>query len=159
MKKIVFPFITVLIIAFGVVTGGFADQAALGAAQAAEGASGTAITITAGKAVITAVLDDSKTSKDFIKMLPLTILMKRWGDREYYGKLPKALSEEGRQQDYFENGDVAYWPSGGSFALFFNDKVNPKMSSPLVIMGKITSDLGVFENMGEATEMRVELKK
>lgn len=146
MKKIVFSFITMLTIAFGV-------------ALSAEGALETTVIITAGKTVITAVLDDSKSSKDFIKMLPLTIPMKRWGDREYYGKLSKALSEEGKQQDYFENGDVAYWPSGGSFALFFNDKVNSKMSSPLVILGKITSDLGVFENMGEATEMRVELRK
>ncbi len=117
------------------------------------------ITITAGKNVITAVLDDSKSSRDFMQMLPLIIPMKRWGDREYYGKFSKALSMDGKQRDYFENGDVAYWPSGGSFALFFNEKGNPKMSSPLVILGKITSDLKIFENMGEAIEMRVELKK
>lgn len=53
----------------------------------------TAITIKAGNAAIAATLDDSPTAQDFVKSLPLTISMKRWGDREYYGKVRGPLSD------------------------------------------------------------------
>ena len=115
------------------------------------------ITLTVGETVITATLNNSKTSQDFIKTLPRTMNMSRWGDREYYGKVQNALSTEGNSQNGFANGDVAYWPPGGSFALFF-DKANPNTPSPLIIMGKITSDLKAFDQLGEAVEMKIKVK-
>ena len=121
-------------------------------------ANATAITIKAGNAVIAATLDDSPTAQDFVKSLPLTISMKRWGDREYYGKLREPLSDQGRKQNGFANGDVAYWVPGGSFAIFFDDKVSPDISN-LIVFGKISSDLKVFGTLGESLEMRIELAK
>ena len=118
----------------------------------------TPVTIKAGNKLITATLDDSPTAKDLVKSLPLTISMKRWGDREYYGKLREPLSDQGRKQSGFENGDVAYWVPGGSFAIFFDDKVNPDISN-LIVFGKISSDLKVFDTLGESLEMRIELAK
>ena len=118
----------------------------------------TPITIKAGNATITATLDDSSTSRDFVKSLPLTISMKRWGNREYYGKVREPLSDQGRKQNGFDNGDVAYWPRGGSFAIFFNNKVNPDISD-LIVFGKINSDLKVFDAMDESLDMRIELVK
>jgi hypothetical protein len=118
----------------------------------------TAITIKAGNALITATLDDSPTSRDFVKSLPLTIGMKRWGEREYYGRLREPLSDQGRKQSGFANGDVAYWPHGGSFAIFFNNKVNPDISD-LIVFGKISSDLKAFDAMDESLDMRIELAK
>ncbi|WP_348635269.1 cyclophilin-like fold protein [Paenibacillus sp. PvP052] len=114
--------------------------------------------MTVGETIITATLDHSKTSQDFIESLPQTISMKRWENREYYGAIQESLSDEGELQSVFENGDVAYWPSGKSLALFFDKSVDPTLSSPVIIIGKITSDLGVFESLGEAVEMKVEVK-
>jgi len=74
--------------------------------------------ITAGNTVITANLNDSATAQDFIKSLPVTMKMTRWGEREYYGKVRERLSDESRKQNGFDNGDVAYWAPGGSFAIF-----------------------------------------
>lgn len=116
------------------------------------------ITIKAGNAVIAATLDDSPTAQDFVKSLPLTISMKRWGDREYYGKVREPLSDRGRKQNGFANGDVAYWPRGGSFAIFFNNKVNPDISD-LIVFGKISTDLKVFDAMDESLDMRIELAR
>ena len=116
----------------------------------------TPITIKAGNTLITATQDDSTTSRDFVKSLPLTIGMKRWGDREYYGKLREPLSDQGRKQSGFANGDVAYWVPGGSFAIFFDDKVNPDISN-LIVFGKISSDLKVFDAMDESLDMRIDL--
>ena len=118
----------------------------------------TAITIKAGNAAIAATLDDSPTAQDFVKSLPLTISMKRWGDREYYGKVREPLSDRGRKQNGFANGDVAYWPRGGSFAIFFNNKVNPDISD-LIVFGKISTDLKVFDAMDESLDMRIDLAR
>ena len=52
----------------------------------------TVIRLAFGDTVMTAALDDSETSQDFIKMLPLTFTMNRYADREYYaalGELPE----------------------------------------------------------------------
>lgn len=118
----------------------------------------TPITIKAGNTVITATLDDSQTAQDFVTSLPLTMSMKRWGDREYYGKVREPLSAQGKKQNGFANGDVAYWPRGESFAIFFNNKVNPDISD-LIVFGKINSDLGVFDSMGESIEMRIDIAR
>ena len=119
---------------------------------------GTQITLMAGKEIITATLDDSTTSRDFIKSLPVTMKMTRWVNREYYGKVEKRLSENASKRNRFENGDVAYWAPGGSFAVFFNDKGDPSISD-LIVMGKITSDLGAFSRLGDSVEMRIEVAK
>ena len=118
----------------------------------------TPITMKAGDQVITAMLDDSPTAQDFIKSLPLTLSMKRWGNREYYGKVRQPLSAQGKRQSGFANGDVAYWVPGGSFAVFFNDKVNPDISD-LIVFGKVTSDLRAFDALGESLEMRIDVVK
>lgn len=114
------------------------------------------IMMTAGTTVITAELRDNPTTRDFVASLPVTMPMTRWGEREYYGKVGKRLSDKGPQQNGFEDGDVAYYVPGGSFAVFFNNKVNPDISH-LIVMGKITSDLSVFDSLGESVEMRIEL--
>jgi hypothetical protein len=118
----------------------------------------TPITITAGKTVITATLNDSPTAQDFIKSLPVVMKMTRWGEREYFGKVRERLSDKGRKQNSFENGDVAYWVPGGSFAIFFNNKVNPDISD-LIVIGKISSDLKVFDAMDPSVEMRIGIAK
>lgn len=118
----------------------------------------TQITMTAGKTVIAAMLDDSATARDFIKSLPVTMKMTRWGNREYYGKVANRLSEDGQKRNRFENGDVAYWAPGGSFAVFFNDKANPEIDN-LIVMGKITSDLKAFDALGESVDMRIEVAR
>lgn len=117
----------------------------------------TVIIITAGNKAIKATLDDSKASEEFIALLPQTISMKRWGNREYYGKLPSVISQGGYQRNNYKTGDVAYWPQGNSFAIFYNEEGSTAMSSPLVIMGKLTSDLNVFFNMPEVLDMKIEI--
>lgn len=47
----------------------------------------TMITITAGNTVITAELSASETTRAFLKTLPRTFTMNRYGNREYYGRM------------------------------------------------------------------------
>lgn len=147
MKKILFPVVVTAVI-FYVITIAFAESEKPFAR----------IVMTTGTTIITAELYDNPTTRDFVDSLPVTMPMTRWGEREYYGKVGKRLSDNGRQQNGFADGDVAYYVPGGSFAVFFNSKVNPDISH-LIVMGKITSDLSVFDSLDESVEMRIELTR
>ncbi|WP_166434288.1 cyclophilin-like fold protein [Vibrio viridaestus] len=116
------------------------------------------ITLTIDSIVITATLDNSQTSKEFLATLPRTMSMTRYGDREYYGKVGKAISEEGQKINDYSNGDVTYYATGRSFAIFYA-KEGESSQSGLIRMGKITSDLSDFEKIAGAVEMRIEVVK
>lgn len=104
-----------------------------------------------------ASLDDSETSRDFLSLLPLTIDMTRFYDREYAGSLsPASLSRNGEEIDDFENGDVTYYVAGNALAIFF-DKETESDQGGLIRMGKITSDLDILINLQGDTQMTITL--
>lgn len=115
----------------------------------------TTITMTAGDTVITAELSDSETTKVFLETLPRTFTMNRYGDREYYGRM-ESISENGEAVADFENGDVTYYPAGPSFAIFFAGEERSSQSG-LIRMGKIISDLSVFDTMDDTVEISVKI--
>ena len=115
----------------------------------------TVIRLAFGDTVMSAVLDDSETSRAFIKMLPLTLTMNRYADREYYAVLGE-LPENGVAIDDFENGDVTYYTDGKSLAIFFGN-ADTSSQSGLIRMGRITSDLSLFDTVGERGEVTISL--
>ena len=56
----------------------------------------TEIVMQFGETKITAVLDNSETSKAFLELLPLTLDMRRYADREYYAAINE-LPEDGEE--------------------------------------------------------------
>lgn len=110
-----------------------------------------------GDTKVMASLDDSETSRDFLSLLPLTIDMTRFYDREYAGSLsPASLSRNGEEIDDFENGDVTYYVAGNALAIFF-DKETESDQGGLIRMGKITSDLDILINLQGDTQMTITL--
>lgn len=116
------------------------------------------IKMTVGSTVITATLNDSGTTKAFVASLPRTMTMNRYDDREYYGRIGTPLPEDGERIETFVNGDVTYFTTGGSFAIFF-DKDNESRQSGLIRMGRITSDLNVFHDFEDDIEVRIEVNE
>ncbi|MDD3222873.1 MAG: cyclophilin-like fold protein, partial [Lachnospiraceae bacterium] len=114
------------------------------------------ITMTSGDTVITAALNDSQTTKEFIEMLPLTLSMTRFYDREYAGGLDKALSENGEELSDFSNGDITYYTSGQALAVFFAQEESSNQGN-LIKMGEITSELSLFDTLGDQLEFTIEL--
>ena len=110
-----------------------------------------------GDTVMTAALDDSETSRAFIRMLPLTLTMNRYADREYYAALGE-LPENGAAIDDFENGDVTYYTDGKSLAIFFGN-ADTSSQDGLIRMGRITSDLSLFDTVGESAEVTISLSE
>ena len=117
----------------------------------------TEIELSFGDTVMTAALDDSETSRAFIKMLPLTLTMNRYADREYYAALGE-LPENGAAIDDFENGDVTYYTDGKSLAIFFGN-ADTSSQDGLIRMGRITSDLSLFDTVGESVEVTISLSE
>ena len=126
------------------------------AAPAAAGT--TTINITAGDTVISAVLDDSEIAREFVSMLPQTISMSRIRSREVYGARQGELSTQAPVETSFANGDVAYWFSGNSLCLFYaDDDTDGTVSSGIMKLGRITSDLSAIASLDSNVEMTVSL--
>jgi hypothetical protein len=53
------------------------------------------IRLTAGETVVTAIMRDNDTSRDFMALLPLTLTLKDYNGTEKISDLPKRLSTEG----------------------------------------------------------------
>jgi Uncharacterized conserved protein len=125
--------------------------------SAMQGENSMEITMTSGKTVIEAILEDNETSRQFIARLPMTIRMKRFDDREYYVPIAN-LSEEGPKISDYENGDVTYYTGGPSFAVFFA-KSGQSSQGNLIRLGKVISDLSLFEHWDNEAEVKIEVKR
>lgn len=97
------------------------------------------IRIKVGDQVLTGTLIDSKTSRDFISLLPLTLMLEDYAGTEKIGYLPKKLSTESAPSGSDPSiGDIAYYAPWGNLAIFYKDI---GYASGLVILGKIDSGL------------------
>ena len=117
----------------------------------------TVIRLVFGDTFMTAMLDDSETSLAFIRMLPLTLTMNRYANREYYAVLGE-LPENGVGIDDFENGDVTYYTNGKSLAIFFGNE-DISNQDGLIRMGRITSDLSLFDTVGDSVDVTISLSE
>lgn len=118
----------------------------------------TAIKITIGDTVLDGVLYDTALAQEIKEQFPLTISMVGYGGREYYGGVdfyPENL--EGGQKN-FENGDITYCEAHHNMAIFYAQTDNPNLSVDVIPIGKVTSDLSVFESLDSREEITFSLK-
>jgi hypothetical protein len=116
------------------------------------------IRIRVGDSVLRATLTDSKASRDFASLLPLTVTMNDLFRREKYAHLPRAISEEGERSHDFEVGDVAYWPPSSDVAIFFRQDGQTIPDPGIIHLGKIDSGVEVLDTP-DSTKVTFELGK
>lgn len=122
----------------------------------AASAKGRDIHIAIGDTVVTAGLNDTPAAREFAASLPVTVSMTRMGEHEYYGSLEHPLTEDGNTlQTGYEVGDLAFWTPGDLFALYFDEP--QREPEGLMILGHITSDISVFDTMGNPERMHLSL--
>ena len=110
----------------------------------------TAIKVTVGDTVLDGVMYDTALAKEIMGYFPLTVSMVGYIGREYYGGVdfyPENL--EGGQK-HFENGDITYCEAHHNMALFYAQTDKPTLSVDVIPIGKITSDLSVFDSFGSS---------
>jgi hypothetical protein len=117
------------------------------------------IRITAGRVAAEATLNGSKTAQAVWDALPLGVPGETWGDEIYFGIPVKAKAEDPRA--VVELGDLAYWPPGSAFCIFFGqtpasrgDEIRP--ASPVNVFGRLLGDPTVFKSVRSGTTVRVE---
>lgn len=118
------------------------------------------LTITFGNRTLAVELNDGKAAAQLAAALPLTVDMARWGDGEYYGTLPVAIASGEKRRDVFEVGEVALWPEGNAFCIFFGPTPasrgnEPRMASPGIALGKVVSGASAFETLGPSLRVRL----
>lgn len=93
------------------------------------------IRIKTEKTEMTATLIDSKTTQDFLSLLPLTLTLQDYAGTEKISDLPKKLSTEGAPLGSDPAvGDIAYYAPWGNLALYYRDA---GYASGLVLLGKL----------------------
>ena len=117
------------------------------------------IKITAGTVSANATLDDSATARAVWDALPLAVAGQTWGD-EIYFSIPVTVDPES-PRDTVEMGDLAFWPPGTAFCIFFGrtpasrgDEIRP--ASAVNVFGRVQGDPAVFKRVRSGTTVRVE---
>lgn len=132
----------IAIAAVAVLTGSGLPGAA--ADQQAEGM--TKIRMTIEGTVITAVIDDSATSRDFLSLLPMTLTLEDYNRTEKVSDLPRRLSTASAPEGIDPSvGDITYYAPWGNLALFYRDF---GYSRGLVRLGRIESGIDVLKRPG-----------
>ena len=106
--------------------------------------------------VITATLNDSKTARDFVSQLPLTLTMNDLFRREKFAHLPRAISEEGKRTHTYEVGQVVYWSQGRDVAIFYRNDGERIPNPGIIVIGKIDSSVAALDVAG-SVKVTIEL--
>lgn len=109
------------------------------------------IKITTGNVEAVCELKSMLTSRAIYNALPMEGAANRWGD-EIYFVIPVRLDAEEGADEIVKEGDIAYWPEGSCFCIFFGktpvSKGNEiRAASKVNVFGKIKGDAKVFSNV------------
>lgn len=107
--------------------------------------------------VLEVELVEGAASAALLAALPLDLAMSRWGD-EYYGSLPVSLPSGGKKREEYAVGEVALWPPGNAFCIFFgptpaSHEDEPRMASPGVPLGRIVSPTAPLKRLGASVRL------
>lgn len=112
------------------------------------------IKIIAGNESIFAELEDNPSSRDFLKMLPLTLTMTDYNGTEKIASLPQHLSTLNAPDGFTPKaGDLAFYAPWGNLAIFYQ---NFPWSPGLIRLGSITSNLKGLTAMGNKFSVSIE---
>jgi hypothetical protein len=117
------------------------------------------ITITAGDVSLQAELNDTLTAHQVWEGLPLEGRANVWGD-EIYFNIPVQAGQEPGAKAEVRVGDLAYWPPGQAFCIFFGPTPvstddRPRAASPVNILGRVLGDATLFRGVRGGTPVLV----
>ena len=105
-------------------------------------------------------LNNSKTSKKLLKILPLKSTINKWGDEIYFSIPLKTGLEKG--VEVVDVGTAAFWPPGNALCIFFGrtpasvgDK--PQAASPVTVLGNVINKKSIkdLKNIKDGDEVEV----
>ena len=118
------------------------------------------ITIKASDVSISAELMRTATALAIYDSLPLSGSVNVWGD-EIYFEIPLQLELEDDARQDVDVGDLAYWPSGPAFCIFFGPTPvsrgdAPRAYSPVNVFSRVKEDALVFKTVANGSRILIE---
>ncbi len=118
------------------------------------------IRITSGSISLLAELNDSPTAAKVWAALPIEARAQTWGD-EIYFTIPVQADAEPDARTTVAVGDLAYWPTGSAFCIFFGPTPassgdDPVAASPVNIMGSTLDDATVCRTVKAGDTVKIE---
>ncbi len=121
------------------------------------------IKIVANNQEFKATLNESEAAKTVYKALPFEGTVNTWGD-EIYFHVSLDISLEQSAQAETEIGDLAYWPMGNAFCIFFGKTPastgeKPVAAAPVNIIGALSnqSDIEKLKQIREGENIGVRI--
>lgn len=98
-------------------------------------------------------MNDTKTAERVYEILPVEADGNFWGNEIYFG-IPLDMENEAPTEK-IEVGDLAYWPEGKGFCIFYgrtpaSTNEEPKPASPCTVIGQIKGNLEELKKLEEA---------
>ena len=108
-------------------------------------------------------LNKTETAKALAEILPLEAKPSFWGE-EIYFEVPLELRENEEPTEEVEVGDLAYWPDGYAFCIFYgptpsSDGSEPRSPSPVTVIGSLEEDLSPLREVDSWTTERIRVEK
>lgn len=106
-----------------------------------------------------ALLNDSASADALWNALPLEGKANVWGE-EIYFDIPLAADEASDARQEMEIGEIAFWPPGAAFCIFFGPTpvsrgAKPRAYSPVNLLGRIVGDARVFKKVKDGTTVKI----
>ncbi|PZC41590.1 MAG: hypothetical protein DK303_001418 [Chloroflexi bacterium] len=120
------------------------------------------IKINAGNFSVDATLNQSDMAEQIWNSLPLSGTANIWGDELYFG-IPITTIEHSEASDLVSSGDIAFWPPGNAFCIFFgrtpaSTDDEPRAASAVNVFGHINGDEKLFRGVSAGTEISIVVK-
>jgi len=120
----------------------------------------TKIRVTAGSVEVEAELNDTATAARILAALPIRAKAQTWGDEIYFSIPVHEGEDNGRA--VVDVGDLAYWPPGSAFCIFFGPTPASagsecRAASPVNVVGRVLSDPSVLKKVRSGEPVVIEL--
>lgn len=116
-------------------------------------------TSSTGPEQVTITDENPKTAEAIYNALSIKGRANTWGDEIYFSIPVDASQENGKE--VVELGDIAYWPPGKAFCIFFGrtpasrgDEI--RAASAVNVFGRIVGDPLVFKKVSSGEEVIIE---
>lgn len=118
------------------------------------------ILIKAGGVTAEGVLNDTATAQAVWEALPLTGKANTWGDEIYFA-IPVKEELEQTATEVVEKGDLAYWPPGRAFCIFFgptpaSTETEIRPASAVNLIGRVQGDSTIFKKVKDGARVEID---
>ena len=117
------------------------------------------VTVQTGNIILKAGLNDSETADMIYDLLPVSGKANVWGD-EIYFSIPAHIEQAPDAVQEVEVGDMAFWPLGDAFCIFFGRtpvsiSEIPRAYSPVNVFGRINGDAARLKDVKNGDVIKV----